>query len=76
MQDMHVSPLTLTLVLIISSNLSTPNRSVTPSRGIPNSVSINDSIIIPALGMPGVQIEATVAVRFISIKSLNTKSIP
>ena len=73
---MHVSPLTLTLVLIISSNLSTPNKSVMPSSGMPSSVKIKDNIMIPALGMPAVPIEATVAVSIITIKSTNSSSMP
>ena len=73
---MHVSPLTFTLVLIISSNLSTPNKSVIPSSGIPSSVKIKDNIMIQALGMPAVPIEATVAVSIITIKSTSSSSMP
>ena len=73
---MHVSPLTFTLVLIISSNLSTPNKSVMPSSGMPSSVKIKDNIMIPALGIPAVPIEATVAVSIITLKSTSSSSMP
>ena len=73
---MHVSPLTLTLVLIISSSLSTPSNKVIPSRGIPISDNMRDNINIPALGIPAVPIEAMVAVTIITKKSLKAKSIP
>nr|WP_297439673.1 hypothetical protein [Nitrosopumilus sp.] len=52
------SPVTLTIVLIISKILSTEINSKIPTGGMPTVISIVDNTITPAPGTAGVPIDA------------------
>ena len=67
MQEIVASPDTLTAVLSISNNLSTPIIKAMPSTGNPTCCRTMANMINPTPGTPAVPIEASVAV-IITIK--------
>ena len=60
------SPVTLTIVLIMSKILSTESNNKIPTGGIPTVMSIVDKTIVPAPGTAGVPIEANRDVMIIT----------
>ena len=52
------SPVTFTMVLIISNILSTESNNKIPTGGIPTVIRIVDNTIVPAPGTAGVPMEA------------------
>ena len=60
------SPVTLTIVLIISKILSTESNNKIPTGGIPTVMSIVDKTIVPAPGTAGVPIDAKREVMIIT----------
>ena len=69
------SPVTLTIVLVISRILSTPSKSTTATGGMPAAMRIVESITIPVPGAEGAPMDAASAVNVISSIVVNPKSI-
>ena len=69
------SPVTLTIVLVISKILSTPSKSTTAIGGMPAAMRIVESITIPVPGAEGAPIDAAIAVKEINKIVVNPKSI-
>ena len=65
-QDAVRSPVTLTIVLIISKILSTESSNKIPTGGIPTVMSIVVKTIVPAPGTAGVPIDAKSEVMIIT----------
>ena len=61
------SPVTFTMVLVISRILSTPNSRTTPTAGTPAAISIVDQITILVPGADGAPIDAASEVNAIKI---------
>lgn len=69
------SPVTLTIVLVISRILSTPRRRITATGGMPAATRIVDNITIPVPGADGAPIDAASAVNVIRRIVVNPKSM-
>ncbi len=69
------SPVTLTIVLIISKILSTESNNKIPTGGIPTVISIVDNTMTPAPGTAGVPIEAKSEVMIITSMEIILNSI-